>query len=138
MRQKFQKNIIEIVLCQPNTPRHWACLTLWIIYPVEHLVFQETDISFVSICYLQIVSQLWVGGTLCRVFPFIARTLLGCNLCTSCVCCHILCEFICTSILLCLLYTVSLLSYITSGSYNLFSHYGVYDPWQKTLDSIQF
>lgn len=72
MRQKFQKNIIEIVLCQPNTPRHWACLALWIIYPVEHLVFQETDISFVSICYLQIVSQLWMGP--CVEFPL---SLLG-------------------------------------------------------------
>lgn len=83
---------------------------------------------------LQVAS--WVRGGKSCLFPFLpAGILAGLSLYLSCTCCHSLCKFICSSILSCLDYTLSLESFITSKVYNhSISSTWIPEPWGKLCD----
>lgn len=92
----------DLSCCIDNIPMgfHW----LKLIFP-----FQCVSIADI----------LFRVGTLCSLLPFSAATVSGLNLLRLCVHCYSRCEFLCTSVLLCLLDTVFLELYITSNSSKL-------------------
>lgn len=110
---KWNKKLILI------SKNHWVCLVLvnmldmgarpgvWLMCPVTP--HRETNFFFVTGYRLQIAS--WLGLELCVHFPC---SVMGLNLCSTCMYCHSLCAFICVSAQLCLEDTE-----ITFASYNL-------------------
>lgn len=99
-----------------NYSRIWACSGVWLTCSVR-LHWRE----WTSLCQLVSVTESFLvgAGFLCPLFPLSAGTWPDLNLAMSPVCCPSLCEFICVLALSCLEDSVSLVSSIISGCYDL-------------------
>lgn len=92
-------NIIEFVLCSPNAPGMEAACSVHNIPSgtlLRKVIFLDQQVSIVD-SFL-----VWLGILCPTTHAPRSRTLSGLNMNSSCVYCHSLCEFTCTSILLCL------------------------------------
>lgn len=112
-----------------------ACHLPWCVIDMRNASpLKKTWFHSPSRYQLQVAS--WVRGGKSCLFPFLpAGILAGLSLYLSCTCCHSLCKFICSSILSCLDFTLSLESFITSRVYNQsISSTWTPEPWGKVCD----
>ena len=80
-----------------SAARHRAYLYVWFVYPVR-LHWRKLILSFVSSYQLKKASGLGIGA--CAHFSTQSRDPLGLDLYRPSACCHSLCEFLCTPVLL--------------------------------------
>lgn len=89
MKQKIShtKNTVEFSLSSLATPGHWV-LPWSVVDGSSDTQLEKTSVLFARVYQLQVASWLGVGTMF--TCPDSAGTLLGLNLCWSCVFCHTL------------------------------------------------